>query len=283
MKFKNFSKNKPELLKIDIGEFLKRKEKWLKHLKRTASIKIGKNVIIIRGVKGIQYTTKIPRTFSIDIGLAHFLGLLLGDSCSSKQTSARLGLANINKTLIKEAHKQMRKNFFYNENKVNLLIKYKKKLSEKKIKEISNTFGFSLSNIKQVIDRKCPNTSFEVFIHNRPLKRIIFEEIIPDAPKVFNQRLLTAFFAGVLDADGNVRKDYLAITVGHQKELKIVIETIKKLFNIDPHLIPRKNANAYDIRITGVNTVSKVIKGILPFFKTNKGDIFAKGHRQLVL
>lgn len=264
------------MTQVSIINLLHKDEKWLKHILRTAKISVENEIIRIHSMRGFHFESILPIQLNINKDSAHFLGLLLGDSCSTKQTSAKLGLSNTNLKLLHITRNQLEETFLQPSSKIKIQIKVSRQLQEQEMVEIANIFRIGRENINQTINSLCKQVNFEIFVNNRPLKRVIFDELIPQIDEILDKEELFSFFGGVLDADGNIRKDFIAVTLGSEKEIKIISKTIKRLFQVNPHVTIRKGKNAWDLRIFNTTTIHHVLKDVIPFLHTNKGfDILA--------
>jgi len=268
---------------IELTQFLLENEKWLKNISKTAEIIVEGKIIRIISIKGFKFESIIPRYLELNDKTLHFLGLLTGDSCSKKQTSAKFGLSNTNLRLIKEAREQLEKTFFQPIGKIKMRVKFNKKLSDNLLNELAIFLNLNPNNISHVINTTCKQINFELFVNNRPLKRIVFNLLIPKIDLLIKKDSLLPFLTGLLEADGTVRRDYIAITVGSQEELEIINKIIKKVFHLSPHILVRKGKKAWDLRIYGVENVQKILSKINTFSQQNENpNILAQGYRQPV-
>lgn len=170
-------------MKINFESEIKKNRIWLERIRHTAEIKTEDEIKRIQSVKGVKFESVTPKSLELDEEVLHFLGMLMGDSCSTKQTSARFGISNTNIHIIKRTREVLENRFFQPVNKIKLEVEHQENITEEQIKEFSDLLKIQKHNIHAKINKTCKKLNFELFVNNRPLKRIVFSQIIPEIPK----------------------------------------------------------------------------------------------------
>ncbi|MBI5148316.1 hypothetical protein HZA33_01400 [Candidatus Pacearchaeota archaeon] len=197
------------------------------------------------------YLITFPNQICIYQDFCYFLGLLYGDGLSG----ARVGIANIDRKLIKWTADFL-SNYFWG-NKIKAQLNIHQKNSDLDIKELSSWLSSVSKEIEIYNNLNARGYYvFTVFITNKILRRIL-DDFMENIGKLFlklNFDQRGAFLAGFFDAEGNVNK--LDRNFRFSQKIETKVATIRQILDNE----------GYHTRYDGSNI-------LIGFKKEYKGDL----------